>query len=140
MRGLHVPGNDCGSRQRELARVTVRQSRPMSGNVRREITITRLRDSSQVSLSSLRRVGRPPELRRSIGDWRGLRKANSCLYFIGWCAYAVLSAVLLRGPAPEGVRSNRGGCPSRRPGPPFGAPAQEEPPQSLPPACTADSQ
>ena len=42
----------------------------------REITMTRLRKSSQYSLSSLRRVGRPPELPRSIDDCRHRRKAN----------------------------------------------------------------
>ena len=42
----------------------------------REINVTRRRKSSQDSLSSLRRVDGPPELRRSIGDWTGWRKAN----------------------------------------------------------------
>jgi hypothetical protein len=48
----------------------------MSGNVRRERTMTRLRKSSQNCLSSLRRVDGPPELARSIGDWLPMRKAN----------------------------------------------------------------
>src|SRR4029078_865900 len=42
----------------------------------REIKVTRRRRSSQDSLSSLRRVDRPPELRRSIGDWKVVCKAN----------------------------------------------------------------
>ena len=42
----------------------------------REINVTRRRKSSQDSLSSLRRVDGPPELRRSIGDWQSWRKAN----------------------------------------------------------------
>ena len=70
------PVKKCRSRQRKLPRVAVRQSRPMSGNVRRKRTVTRLRESSQVSLSDFRRVDGPPELRRSIGDCQELRKAN----------------------------------------------------------------
>ena len=42
----------------------------------REINVTLRRKSSQDSLSSLRRVDGPPELRRSIGDWQSRRKAN----------------------------------------------------------------
>jgi hypothetical protein len=47
----------------------------------REITMTRLRSASQYSLSSLRRVGRPPELPRSIDDCPTARKAISRLLF-----------------------------------------------------------
>ena len=56
----------------------------------REINVTRRRKSSQDSLSSLRRVDGPPELRRSIGDWRGGRKANCRFQITARCAYAVL--------------------------------------------------
>src|SRR6476469_9038853 len=57
----------------------------------REINVTRRRKSAQDSLSSLRRVDGPPELRRSIGDWRGRRKANCRLYITARYAYAVLA-------------------------------------------------
>ena len=48
----------------------------------REINVTLRRKSSQDSLSSLRRVDGPPELRRSIGDCPNRCKANSRLRFM----------------------------------------------------------
>ena len=56
----------------------------------REINVTLRRKSSQDSLSSLRRVDGPPELRRSIGDWQSWRKANCRWRSMVRCAYAVL--------------------------------------------------
>ena len=56
----------------------------------REINVTRRRKSSQDSLSSLRRVDGPPELRRSIGDWWGVRKANCRFSITARGAYGVL--------------------------------------------------